>query len=70
MTCIAPSFSNSSSSAAIATIGLLMDGVTSLLRLNTTVVVYQNPSFKRFDSRKEFDIGETIRLTIEVCVHV
>ena len=49
-------------------IGLLMDGVTSLLDLNTTVIVHQNPVIEEFDRVLEFREGNMIMLTITVSV--
>ena len=47
-------------------IGLVMDGVTDLLDVNTTVTVYQNPEIDEFSSVQEYEQNNEITLTITV----
>ena len=62
MSCMAPEISLSSQQSA--TIGVEMDGVTSLRRLALTVDVHPNPRFQTFSDRS-FSSNKEIRLTVE-----
>ena len=62
MSCMAPEIPLSSQQSA--TIGVEMDGVTSLLRLALMVDVHPNPRFRTFSDRS-FSNNEEIRLTVE-----
>ena len=69
MQCTAPSlsidngeFNQSSNSLRI---GLLMDGVSSLLVLNETLELHLNPMFAQFDEEMVFTIGVPIPLEIQ-----
>jgi hypothetical protein len=68
MECVAPSLRGVEGLQLpmMSRIGLLMDGVTSLLDLNTTVTVHQSPTIDQFDSVLEFSADSTIMLTITV----
>ena len=46
-------------------IGLLMDGVTSLLELNTSLSLHPDPVFNRFIKEMVFMSGDPIMLTID-----
>lgn len=69
MTCSAPAINISAmASQQPATIGLLMDGVTELIRIDgQRIVIHSNPRFKTFD--QSFRSNDEIRLTVqsEVC---
>lgn len=47
-------------------IGLRMDGVESLLDLNTSVTIHSNPTIDEFETVLEFGQGNMIVLTITV----
>ena len=64
MVCQAPPLPTNLSSAV--TIGLLMDGVTSLRQLNATVTVHRDPEFFRNPNQLAFSEGDEIQLLIEV----
>ena len=66
MYCTAPRLSSSefNQTTRQLQIGLLMDGVTSLLELNTTLNLHPNPVFTRFTEEMVFISGELILLTI------
>ena len=59
-----PLSSQQSASKQPATIGVEMDGVTSLLRLALMVDVHPNPRFQTFSDRS-FSSNKEIRLTVE-----
>ena len=63
MSCMAPEIIPLSSQQS-ATIGVEMDGVTSLLRLALTVDIHPNPRFQTFSDRS-FSSNKEIRLTVE-----
>ena len=67
MRCTAPSLSNNefNQSSRPLRIGLLMDGVTSLLELNTSLNLYPNPVFTQFMEEMVFISGSSITLSIE-----
>ena len=50
-------------------IGLVMDGVTDLLDVNTTVTVYQNPEIDEFSSVQEYEQNNEITLEITVSMY-
>ena len=66
MYCTAPRLSSSefNQTSRQLQIGLLMDGVTSLLELNTTLNLHPNPVFTRFTEEMVFTSGDPIPLTI------
>ena len=66
MLCPAPAILSTNDSMGQMSIGLLMDGVTDLLMLNSTVVVHPDPSFTMFEGVREFSQNEDIVLTIQV----
>ena len=66
LTCLAPVLNSSQFSAAEVSIGLLMDGVTSLLMLNASVAVSSDPIIKKFSSLLQYRENENFYLTIEV----
>ena len=51
-------------------IGLRMDGVLSLLDLNTSVTINQSPTVNMFDSLLEFPRSEMVLLNITVSNYV
>ena len=67
MYCTAPSLGNSefNRSSRPLRIGLLMDGVSSLLELNTSLNLHPNPVFTRFTEEMVFTPGDPIILMIE-----
>ena len=66
MYCTAPSLSSEfNQSSCPLRIGLLMDGVTSLLELNTSLSLFPDPVFTRFTEERVFTSGDPIPLTIE-----
>lgn len=69
MYCTAPSLNLDNSdfdqSSRPLQIGLLMDGVSSLLELNTSLNLYPDPVFMRFSDEMIFIPGEPIILTIQ-----
>ena len=67
MYCTAPSLSDIdfNQTSQQLSIGLLMDGVTSLLVLpNTSFTFYADPIFESFSEEQQFTAGDTITLTI------
>ena len=46
-------------------IGLLMDGVSSLLELNTSLILHPTPGFTQFNEEMVFTLGDPILLTIQ-----
>ena len=65
--CLAPILNTSFQlSVKEINIGLLMDGVTSLLRLNTSIMIYSDPVIKQFSSVLPFKENRKFLLTIEV----
>ena len=67
MYCTAPRLSSSEFNQTYRQlqIGLLMDGVTSLLELNTYLNLHPNPVFTRFTKEMGFTSGDPILLTIQ-----
>ena len=68
MYCTAPRLSNSvefNQSARPLRIGLLMDGVSSLLELNTSLNLQVDPVFTQFSEEMVFTSGEPIVLMIQ-----
>ena len=67
MYCTAPSLGNSgfNESSRPLRIGLLMDGVSSLLELNTSLNLHPDPVFTRFSEEMIFTSGDPIMLTIQ-----
>ena len=67
MYCTSPSLSNSdfNQSSLPLRIGLLMDGVSSLLELNTSLNLYPDPVFTRFGEEMVFTSGDPIILLIQ-----
>ena len=68
MYCITPRLSNSmefNQSSRPLQIGLLMDGVSSLLVLNTFLNLHPDPVFNRFTEERVFTSGDPIILTVE-----
>ena len=68
MFCTAPSLSNGmefNQSSRPLRIGLLMDGVSSLLELNASFNLYPNPVFTRFTDELVFTAGDPIPLMIQ-----
>ena len=66
MYCTAPRLSSSkfNQTSRPLRIGLLMDGVTSLLELNTTLNLHPNPVFTRFTEEMVFMSSDPILVTI------
>ena len=68
MFCTAPSLSigmESNQSSRPLQIGLLMDGVSSLLELNASLSLHSNPVFTQFTDELVFTPGDPILLTIQ-----
>ena len=66
MYCTAPSLSSEfNQSSRPLRIGLLLDGVTSLLELNNSLNLFPDPVFTRFEEERVFTSGNPIPLTIE-----
>ena len=68
MFCTAPSLSNGmefNQSSRPLQIGLLMDGVSSLLELNTSLNLHPNPVFTQFTDELVFTPSDPILLTIQ-----
>ena len=68
MFCTAPSLKNSielNQSFHPLRIGLLMDGVSSLLELNTSLNLHPNPVFSQFTDELVFMAGDPIPLMIQ-----
>lgn len=68
MVCTAPRLSDEdfNQTSRPLRIGLLMDGVASLLELTTASLnLFPNPSFDSFGEETVFSAGETIPLTIQ-----
>ena len=67
MYCTALSLGNSgfNESSRPLRIGLLMDGVSSLLELNTSLNLHPEPVFTRFSEEMIFTSGDPIMLTIQ-----
>ena len=69
MQCTAPSLSIDNSefnqSSRSLRIGLLMDGVSSLLVLNESLELHLNPTFAQFGEEMVFTIGVPIPLEIQ-----
>ena len=68
MHCTAPSLSNSvefNQSSRPLQIGLLMDGVSSLLELNTSLSLHPDPVFNQFTEVMVFTSGDPIQLIIQ-----
>ena len=69
MQCTAPSLNIDNSefnqSSRSLRIGLLMDGVSSLLILNETLELHLNPTFTQFGEEMVFTIGSRIPLEIQ-----
>ena len=69
MQCTAPSLSIDGSefnqSSRSLRIGLLMDGVSSLLVVNETLELHLNPTFAQFGEERVFTIGVPIPLEIQ-----
>ena len=69
MQCTAPSLSINNGefnqSSRLLRIGLLMDGVSSLLVVNETLELHLNPTFTQFGEERVFTIGVPIQLEIQ-----
>ena len=69
MHCTAPSLSTDigkfNQSSRSLRIGLLMDGVSSLLVINETLELHPNPTFVQFGVEMVFTIGDPILLVIQ-----
>ncbi len=72
MQCMAPSLASLEGVTVplplSAQMGLRMDGVSSLLTLNTSLTVHQNPLVNVFDSVMEFNLNDDIILAITVSI--
>ena len=67
MTCTAPRLSGEgfNQTSRQLRIGLLMDGVSSLLELNSSLALFPNPSFNSFGEELMFNDGDPISLEIQ-----
>ena len=68
MSCLAPFINITIDSPVTARLGLLMDGVQSLLDLNRTITVHPTPTITPFDTVQMYGQSSSFQLTISVWI--